>query len=298
MVAIKPVVLASFLISFGCVIGAKANDAPHKFREEAVSFYLDTDKTQIHTGKVRFYGKLNKKQKYPLGLVFGGFESAATVLDLLNPKVPVALASFDYPYRVPHKVTVLQAVTLAPQARRSVRATREGIVPFTERLLTDDRIDSKKVFLLGASFGVPFVLSVAESPLFQAVIILYGFADYEKAIAYQLQKRWKKGIGFLSTPAAWFSARAISLYLQFPDLPSHIRRWDKDKKVFMISGKADEFIPKSVTDSLKDKIVSSDSQFTYVELEGNHLMPGANKQIDGLTSRVTDWLRAQSLLAQ
>jgi len=286
------------LFVFLLIKTAGAEVGPAGFHEESISFYLDSNQTQIHSGKVRFYGHPKKKEKYPLCLVFGGFENAATVLDLLKPKVPIALATFDYPYRIPHKVTVLQAVKLAPQARRSVHATREAVIPFTERLLTDSRIDPKRVFIIGASFGAPFVISVAESPLFKAVILLYGFNDVESTISHLLQRRWERGIGFLSTPAAWISARAITLYLQFPELSAHIRRWDDHKSVLVITGKADEFIPSEVTQKLITEIKKSGAKATFIELEGNHLRPGAEAQLADLTMRVTNWLRASSMLTR
>ena len=106
-------------------------------------------------------GPTSNRIPIPAFLVFGGFQDAARILDLLAPWVDrerVALASFDYPYTGPRKFVFPDSLSDVPKAKRMIGDTVEGIVLLYRALQTRNDIRSSEIILVGASLGAPFVL--------------------------------------------------------------------------------------------------------------------------------------------
>src|SRR5262245_46616689 len=76
---------------------------PHYARE---SLQLALPDGRKLTAEIRVPGPrplTDSENKLPAVLIFGGFVEAATVLDKFDPKFPLVLASFDYPYTPPRR---------------------------------------------------------------------------------------------------------------------------------------------------------------------------------------------------
>ncbi|MGK5086419.1 hypothetical protein WDW86_02580 [Bdellovibrionota bacterium FG-2] len=144
-------------------------------------------------------GKVSPKNKSPAILVFGGFQNAAKVLDLLTPHLAklgitdVVLASFDYPFDPPRKFEFPGSLKLAPQAKQMIHQTVDGIDALRVHLINKWNVDPHRITLIGASLGAPFTALAAQPGLFPGLVFVHGFGEIQKTAQFQLEQSWRRG---------------------------------------------------------------------------------------------------------
>jgi len=231
--------------------------------------------------------------------LFGGFEEANKVLDLVSPETPVALASFDYPFDAPRKFTFPESLTLLPKARKTLHSSISLVSEVLNSILARyPQIDPKQVSIIGASLGAPLAVYAAErDPRFSGVILIHGFADLPGTIRHQLWRKWgPPRHGKWIWPFVSVLSYGIWWSMGLRSVESAAEGLHPNQKVLLIEAEEDEFLPEKSRSSLKASLENSKSQLSYIKVMGGHLMPGAKDKIRALLKIVTDWCSQQALI--
>lgn len=247
-----------------------------------------------HEGKPRA-----RSSRLPALLLFGGFEEAARVLELVHPGRPIVIASFDYPYQAPRKFRFPHTFGDVPKMRSAVRDTLEAIPAFRRALAQDPRIDPERMGIIGASFGAPFALrAAAEDPGFRAVAIVHGFGDIAGTIEHRLFQAWKdrlpRGFAWLAGPLSWSLGHLAPWVLAAPSPEADASALRENQKILMIEARDDQFIPKSAREALlrglKRSASGRSSALEHIEMPGDHLQPGSEHLIEEILKMTEAWL--------
>lgn len=230
-------------------------------------------------------------RRYPAFIVLGGFESAPRVLSMLSPKIPMVLASFDYPYDGPRRFGPLKALFLAKKMRRGVADTEDAILKTVSLLRVHPNVDRERLAIVGASFGTPFAIrGAAETEDVRALIIVHGFSDVKRTVQHRLTQIWEARLKGLSRIAASFASRLIVSVLDPPEPRDDARRLRASQQVLVVDARSDDFIPIESKRELWNALAHSKAHVARVEMDGNHLRPGALEQIAQIMSIAVDEL--------
>lgn len=241
----------------------------------------------------------------PAVLVFGGFRSAARVLDVLAPglaadagDVPVILASFDYPFDPPRKLEFPGSLRYVPELKNSLKWTTEGIHQLVAVLASMPEVDAGRVSVLGASFGSLFAVQAASAnPAIQGVILVHGFGDPRSNAYYLARKKFVPRYGeILGTPLAWLLSYGGLSYLAPPDPAFHARGLKRHQSVLLVSAEDDDFIPRSSSDALWEGLRGSEAAHERIWMTGKHVQPGHTALIAEILSSVKAWMGRRGLL--
>lgn len=261
-----------------------------EFRSRELTVRLSEDRTAIAT--VRVPRLLRPGQRVPVLLIFGGFESAGRVLDLLHPDIPIVLASFDYPFPADRRFRFPESLKWLPEAKRLQQRTVSGILDLTEQLKTLPEVDPRRIVVAGASFGAPFALAAAaRSPDISLVVAVHGFGQVPRTAERLLARAWLPYLGILARPSAWTLSRLLWLYL-WPESPEEsASRLRENQTILLISADHDSFVPTESSDSLWAAIERSSASSSRVRMPTDHLMPGSEALIADIVARIEAWLR-------
>lgn len=238
-------------------------------------------------------------RKIPVFLIFGGFESATKVLDLIHPKKPVALASFDYPFLESRDLKLPGSLRALPEAKRLFPTTVRGIVELVKILKNQPEIDARKIVAVGASFGAPFVLAAAaREPDISHLVLVHAFGQIPETAENVVLKSWLPRYGWTARPAAWLLSRLIWMYLRVDPPELEARKLKPGQRVLMITASKDSFIPASASDSLWNAIQQSPAHSIRKVMPTDHLMPGSEKLIDQMIHDVEIWIDDSLLFAR
>ena len=242
-------------------------------------------------GMLKLPPNLKPNQKVPVLLVFGGFESADRVLDLIHINIPIALASFDYPFDAPRRIRFPQSFPSLFQARQLFPQTMKGIQELIRLLKQRAEIDSSQMIIVGASFGAPFALAAAsEFPEIQGLVIVHGFGLVAETVENVILRSWLPKYGNLIRPLAWIFSHLGWTYLGLKtpeELTTNLRH---GQRVLMITAESDSFIPRRSSDSLWNALTRSHAQVTRRLMKSDHLMPGSDHLIAEIIELIQDWM--------
>lgn len=269
-----------------------------EFVESKIPFSVRGDKTLIAT--LRFPKNRSRTEVTPLLLLFGGFQSAAGVLDLISPKAPIALASFDYPFEAPRKFEFPGSLKLAPMAKETIYTMLAAIPAFLDTLKKSPPFLIGPITFVGASLGAPFViLSSPGLSQVKGVVLVHGFADIPGTLAHQLVQTWTRQdrFGWFRKPLSYTLAWSAWFYLGLPSPLEVAENFRSDQDVLLFQAKNDHFIPKSDREALWNAVQASAAKSKRLEvMEGDHLQPHTTHLIAGIMERVTEWMQSKALL--
>ncbi len=235
---------------------------------------------------------LKAGQKIPVLLIFGGFESAADVLGLIHTDKPIALASFDYPFNAPRKLTFPESLKYLPEAKRVYPDTVRGIAELVKVLRGLPEIDSRQVIAVGASFGAPFVLAAASrDPTISRVVLVHAFGQVPQTAEHVILKSWLPRYGWKARPGAWILSRLLWLYLGEETPESSARKLDAEQRVLMVTARDDSFIPRESSDALWQALEQSRARVERKMMASDHLMPGSDQLIGQIVGEVESWMK-------
>jgi dienelactone hydrolase len=227
---------------------------------------------------------------HPAVLVFGGFENAARVLDLVHPSRPVALASFDYPFEPPRKFEFPASLRHAPDLKRAIHRSIEGVGALARALAARSDIDRAKITVLGASFGAPVaVIAAAREPAISGLAVVHGFARLRETARHRATPS-------LGRALAWLLSSVGSWYLAIPDPEAEARALRPHQRVWMVSAEDDKWIPRESSDALWAGIQASRATSERHMMPGGHLMPGSGKLIAEILALAEAWMLRWRLL--
>lgn len=238
------------------------------------------------------------EKKFPALLIFGGFQQAAQVLDLVDSPVPIVLASFDYPFDPPRKFSLPESLKYAPQVKAMIRDTVDGIKILRSRLAQMQCVDESKITVVGASLGAPFAIAaVAQDPDFSALVVVHGFGKIRMTAMHQMLRSWKPKWGIASYIPAWLISNLGWLYLMPTETEEDARDLHEMQKVLVIQAENDEFIPIEASEVLWNAVSKSKAVSERIIMPGNHVQPGSEAKIKIILSMINDWMKRRGLLA-
>lgn len=226
-------------------------------------------------------------ERLPAVIVLGGFETAGRVLDLLDPKKPVVLASFDYPFDGSKKFKFPRSLGDGGKLKAGIPRTLAAITELNARLRARAQVDPAKVCVLGASFGAPFALrAAAQDPKVSCVVLVHGFADVKGTMRHRLRQQW----GFWGAVPAWLVSRLAWLYLRPPRPERDAASLRAGQRVLVIEAGQDTIIPAASRELLWRSLKSSQADVSRIVMPGDHLRPGSDAQIQEIMRLVGEWL--------
>jgi len=233
----------------------------------------------------------------PALMLFGGFRSAARVLDKVHTDRPVVWATFDYPFDPPRKFRFPSSLKHAPEARAAIHGAFDGIGKLYQALAQHRAVDPARITVVGASAGAPFaIVGGARNPI-PGVILAQGMGDVPAVIENILYRKYREKFGdWVAWPARWL-ALWINWYCEIPDIAAQARQLRASQKALMFTASQDDFIPQPATESLWTALQESDAHAERVDLEGLHLGVGDDSaRIADILQRAMQWLERQGLL--
>jgi hypothetical protein len=224
-------------------------------------------------------------------VILGGLGTGRRAATIVPCPPGYALLALDYPYDGPRAPTRGELLAALPAIHRAAHATPYGVAAAVRWLETRAEMDDRGAIVLGASFGVPFVLrGIADLPRargtdggdagprgVRGVCLLYGGADLPNLARYRLRDHaaWEREL------VAW------GLALGFADLEPG--RWIgrvAPRPVLFVNGVRDELVGEANARLLQAKAGAAK---TIVWLDTEHMQPGAEALLVDLVDRARAW---------
>ena len=224
-------------------------------------------------------------------VIVGGIGTGRHAATLVPCPPGYALVALDYPYAGPRAPTREELLRAVPEIHRAAHATPHGVAATIAWLRTRADMDRRGALVVGASFGVPFVLrglallpresgdaGKGQGPAsVRAVCLLYGGADLPNLVRYRMRDR----PGWEREAAAW------GLALLFPELEP--ARWIgrvAPKPLLFINGRRDELVGEANARLLHAR---AGEPKTVVWIDSEHMRPEADALLVDLVERARRW---------
>jgi fermentation-respiration switch protein FrsA (DUF1100 family) len=201
--------------------------------------------------------------------------------------------SMDYPLEWIEKVKVWELPSVAFALRASALDAVSAILLMLDYLEARPDVDTKRMILVGTSFGAPLaVIAGGIDPRAAAVAVLYGGGNLGDLIAHNLRKSGRLGRVAIPRIGAgligWAAAVAV-----FPLEPNRYVPLITPRPLLLISGADDELIPRESVLALHE---AARPPKDLVWMESKHLRPKQEDLIRSLIKRLKEWLVDQHLL--
>jgi hypothetical protein len=250
-----------------------------------VAFKLTDQRGQVTRGELRF--PAGTKRPLPALLILGGHGTGARAADLIDLEEPAVICAMDYPPYPERKIRFLEAPHLIHTLDSSAVAAVGMAQNVLDYLFAKPEVDTSRVTVIGASFGVPFaVIAAALDHRPKGLVLLYGSADLEKLIDWNLRRKIR----------CWPLRKAASFILGTLTAPfeplSYINRI-YPRPLLMVNSRDDEKIPLPCVDLLYRQAREPKE---IIWLNSSHIHPSNRNLIDSLTRIVSGWLKKNDLL--
>jgi dienelactone hydrolase len=235
--------------------------------------------------------------KLPALMLFGGFRSAARVLDKVQTPRPIVWASFDYPFEPPRKFSFPGSLAHAPEARAAIHGSFEGIEKLYLALARHPRVDPSRITVAGASAGAPFaVVGAARQPI-PGVLLVQGTGDVPAVIGNLIARKYRPKYGDWVAGPSHLLGLWINWYCEIPDIAAQARQLRASQRVLMITATQDDFVPKAATEALWQALQESAAARERIDIEGIHLGVGDDSaRIADILERSMRWMEKSGLL--
>ncbi len=225
----------------------------------------------------------------PAIILFGGFGSAAQVLDAVDAAPDYIRASFAYPWTPPARIRPWTIPALLKDFEAAVADTFAGINLLVASLRARADVDATRIHIVGVSAGAPFATIAGVRERVPAVVIVQGYGDLGAVIGRQFELSWVPKFGRWS---AW-PARALGRYLVWQlDLPAPedaARRFTAEQRVLLVTARQDQRIPAQAAELLWSAIQDSPARASRIDLPGEHLRGLDDPAIAEILRRVLGW---------
>lgn len=230
-------------------------------------------------------------------VILGGIGTGREAATLVPCPTGYALLALDYPYDGPRAPSRSELAAALPSIHRAAHSTPHGVAAAIRWLASRPDMDRRGALVVGASFGVPFVVrGLAALPRarsadgrdlgpagVRAVGLLYGGADLPKLARYRLRDR----------PAWEREAAAWGLALFFADLEP--ARWIgrvAPRPVLFLGGTRDELVGAANARLLHER---AGEPKTVVWLDTEHMQPRVDDLLVDLVERARAWFEGIEL---
>lgn len=127
----------------------------------------------------------------PVLMILGGHRTGSDAVELFGDVGHRAIVGVDYPYDGPDKVRgAIPIMRAIPLARQAFLDTVPAVSLILDWLLEQAWVDTKRIVLIGASLGVPFVASAAaRDQRITGIVLVHGAADNRLWLEVQIARR-------------------------------------------------------------------------------------------------------------
>ena len=127
----------------------------------------------------------------PVLVVLGGHRTGSDAVDLFGDVGERVVVGVDYPYAGPEKVRgVRQTLATLPLARQAFRDTVPAVSLVLDWVEQQHWADSDRIFIVGASLGVPFATTAAaRDTRIRGALLVHGAADNRLWLEAQVARR-------------------------------------------------------------------------------------------------------------
>ena len=138
----------------------------------------------------------NPPTRLPVLLILGGHRTGSDAVDLVGSSTGRAIVALDYPYDGPQRVRGLRpTLSILPGVRQAFLDTPPSISLVLDWLSQQPWADQQRIFLVGASLGVPFAATAAaRDERIAGLMLVHGAADnrlwLEANIARRMDRAW------------------------------------------------------------------------------------------------------------
>lgn len=203
-------------------------------------FELESDRGIVSRGRARepVDGPLPRQ----LVVLLDGQEIGADAVDALPEDRGTLAVALDYPELLEVEVPVWKAPAAAHRARRAARRAAESLLLAIDHFTRRPDVDSTRVALVGASFGVPVATIVASlEPRVDAVALVYGGGDIARLI--------EANLAIEPRALRWALARWGAWALR-PLEPARYAGRIAPRPLVLVSGEDDPQVPRECVEAL------------------------------------------------
>lgn len=165
-------------------------------RNDVVAKSLELGSDSGLRTSMRVVRPANPPSQLPVLLILGGHRTGSDAVDLLGSSTGRAIVALDYPYDGPERVRgFLRTLSILPAIRQAFLDTPPSIALALDWLVLQPWVDRERIFLVGASLGVPFAATAAaRDERISGLMLVHGAADnrlwLEANIARRMDRAW------------------------------------------------------------------------------------------------------------
>ena len=227
----------------------------------------------------------------PVVLLFGGLHTGAKAIDLVDPGVPVLLATFEYPFEGPRKWKFPRDLEYIPKARQAMHDTVTGIRALVDWVAARPEVDASRITLVGASLGAPFVsIAAGENEKVSSLILVHGFADVPAVAKFSLTQEWKASLGIFAKPVAFVAGHLLWMYIGLPSPAEKLSQLKSHQRVLIFTAEGDDLLPPENAVKMRTALEKSAAQWEEKRLPGVHLRAGESELIKKFVHESLQWL--------
>jgi len=235
---------------------------------------------------IRTRATLRMPRRAPRGslacvVIAGGHLHGWMTAEYLDAGPGVAVLSVDYPYDGPRRgIRRDQLTKVVPKIWRATRDMAPLLRDAGAYAAGRPEIDHRRILIVGASFGVPFVLkAAAEDSVFAGVALLYGAADLGGWADANI-----RGVPDWTRPLLRSSIGIVFREYE----PARLIPRISPRPVLLVNGRKDEMIPEDLARRLFEAAQEPKEQ---IWLDTRHMHPGDVDLTWRLLRIAFDWAR-------
>lgn len=247
----------------------------------------------VHEGWLRLVpAPVTGWPRYQPVIVMGGIGTGRRAAQVVPCPPGFAILAVDYPYDGPRAPTRDEVLRHLPEIHRAAHDAPGGVGAAIDYLRARRDMSRDGALVLGASFGVPFVVrGLADLPRardaggrdlgpagVRAVALLFGGAELPSMVRYRMRE----------APAWERETAAAGVALFFSDLEPgrHVARI-APRPLLLVNGNRDEFVSVHAAEALW---AAAGEPKHRIWLDSRHLQPDAESLLRDLVSRTLAWL--------
>ena len=222
----------------------------------------------------------------PMVLILAGHGTGARAVELVRLAKPAVLCGLNYPEIPDYRVGLSEAPGLVQQLDSLVLDAAAMVFTALDYLCSRPEVDTGRITVLGASFGVPFAVIAGLDERVDGMALLYGGAGLERVIEHNLGRKVKSW--WLRRPLAYLLGTFAAPY----EPGGYVGRF-APRPLLVVNSRDDDRMPEAAALELFE---AAGEPKERVLLPGGHVHPSNTALIDSLTATVSRWLVEEGLL--